>query len=88
MLDNDLINPLPLSELDGFSARGECVGLDPAFFFPEDGQRVSPIARRACEACGVREECLTWALAHEEFGFWAGLTSDERDRLRRHRKAT
>lgn len=85
MFNNDLVNALPVGELDGFAARGQCVGLDPAFFFPEDGQRVSPIARHACETCCVREECLVWALAHEEFGFWAGTTADERQTLRKQR---
>lgn len=44
-------------------------------------------AKRICEECLVRPECLEWALAtNEKFGVWGGLTARERGRVRRRFK--
>jgi WhiB family redox-sensing transcriptional regulator len=35
-------------------------------------------------SCDVRQECLEYALAHDErFGIWGGLSERERRRLKR-----
>lgn len=83
MQDLDFVH-LPMHEME-FVSRGECVGMDPKMFFPDDGGRVHAEARRACERCAERELCLVWALKHEEFGFWGGTTPEERRKLRRRR---
>ena len=36
-----------------------------------------------CARCTVLPACRTWALAHEVYGIWRGLTEHERARLRR-----
>lgn len=44
-------------------------------------------AKRVCLACGVRKECLEYALATKEpYGIWGGLTEIER-RSRIHSRA-
>lgn len=44
-------------------------------------------AKRVCLACGVRKECLEYALATKEpYGIWGGLTEIER-RSRTHSRA-
>lgn len=64
--------------------RGACVGADSTLFFPDEQQPYAKVvlAKRICAQCQVREECLEWALAGEEFGVWGGLSAGERERLK------
>ena len=56
---------------------------DPEAFFPEKGGSTRE-AKRICQGCEVRDECLEYALAHDErFGIWGGLSERERRRLKR-----
>lgn len=60
-----------------------CAQTDPEAFFPEKGGSTRE-AKRICRACGVRDECLEFALEHDErFGIWGGLSERERRRLKR-----
>ena len=60
-----------------------CAQTDPEAFFPEKGGSTRE-AKAVCQSCSVREECLEYALAHDErFGIWGGLSERERRRLRR-----
>jgi len=44
--------------------------------------KVQAAAKRLCASCGVRSECLEYALSNfEEHGIWGGLNSAERARL-------
>jgi WhiB family transcriptional regulator, redox-sensing transcriptional regulator len=45
-------------------------------------------ARQVCAGCPLLEACSAWAVEHEEFGFWAGMTAPERERIRRERGLT
>ena len=37
-----------------------------------------------CAGCGVRRECLEFALAHDQtYGIWGGTTVEDRRRRRR-----
>lgn len=75
LLDND--GPLAWQD------RALCAQTDPEAFFPEKGGSTRE-AKRVCEACEVRQECLEYALAHDErFGIWGGLSERERRKLRR-----
>lgn len=66
-----------------------CQGIpDPDIFFPigNTGPALDQIeeAKKICRPCGVRRECLTWALATgQDTGVWGGLSEDERKALRR-----
>jgi len=63
--------------------RALCAQTDPEAFFPEKGGSTRE-AKRVCLACDVRQECLEYALAHDErFGIWGGLSERERRRLKR-----
>ena len=71
------------SNLPAWVQRGACVGApDPNLWYPERGQSSEP-AKRICARCPVREKCPAWALEHETFGVWGGLTPNERKRLRK-----
>lgn len=45
-------------------------------------------ARRVCNTCSVKEECLEYSLHWEPFGIWGGLTEGARERLRKERNIT
>jgi WhiB family redox-sensing transcriptional regulator len=63
--------------------RALCAQTDPEAFFPEKGGSTRE-AKKICQSCEVRTECLEYALAHDErFGIWGGLSERERRRLKR-----
>lgn len=63
--------------------RALCAQTDPEAFFPEKGGSTRE-AKRVCLSCDVRQDCLEYALAHDErFGIWGGLSERERRRLKK-----
>jgi WhiB family redox-sensing transcriptional regulator len=64
---------------------------DQDLFFPisATGSAARQIARAKtiCAGCGVRRECLEFALTHEQtHGIWGGTTAEDRQRDRRRRR--
>jgi WhiB family transcriptional regulator, redox-sensing transcriptional regulator len=67
----------------GWQDRALCAQTDPEAFFPEKGGSTRE-AKRVCQSCQVRAECLEYALENDErFGIWGGLSERERRKLRR-----
>lgn len=69
-------------------AAGACLSADPDLFFPiaTGGAAVSQVtqAQRICAGCGVRQQCLEFAMqTGETYGIWGGTTPEERVRVRR-----
>jgi WhiB family transcriptional regulator, redox-sensing transcriptional regulator len=69
-----------------------CAGMDTRIFFPigETGPaaRQVTLAKAACAACPVRDECLEFAIATiQNDGVWGGTTEDERRLIKRSRRA-
>ncbi len=63
--------------------RALCSQTDPEVFFPEKGGSTKD-AKQVCAHCEVREQCLQWAIAHDErFGIWGGLSERERRRYKK-----
>jgi WhiB family redox-sensing transcriptional regulator len=63
--------------------RALCAQTDPEAFFPEKGGSTRE-AKRICQGCEVRTECLEYALGHDErFGIWGGLSERERRKLKK-----
>jgi WhiB family redox-sensing transcriptional regulator len=59
-----------------------CAGVDSDAFFSDD-PREQRIAKRICEGCPVREQCLQYANDRREYyGVWGGQTSSRRRRQR------
>jgi WhiB family redox-sensing transcriptional regulator len=57
-------------------------------FFPARGESSTP-AKTVCTACLVRDECLAYALEHEELqGVWGALSARERKARMRLRPAS
>ncbi|HTH72079.1 MAG TPA: WhiB family transcriptional regulator [Candidatus Pristimantibacillus sp.] len=62
---------------------GLCQTTDPEAFYPEKGGSTRE-AKRICGRCEVKNECLEYALTHDEKrGIWGGLSERERNRLKR-----
>ena len=36
-----------------------------------------------CQSCPVKQQCLDYALIHEPYGIWGGLSEQDRERKRR-----
>ncbi len=67
---------------------------DRDLFFPPEEERGRYVAfreaaaKQICRSCPVRGECLGYALAADErYGVWGGLSPEERERVRRARRA-
>ena len=60
-----------------------CAQIDLDLFHPEDsGATIT--AKRICQTCPVRADCLRQALVEDEpHGIWGGLSRNQRSRLRR-----
>jgi len=59
-----------------------CADMPLEIFFPETGNYNE--ARRICERCPVRTDCLDMALsfADDEYGMFGGLTPKQRGQIR------
>lgn len=66
--------------------QANCRGILTNIFFPEENEvLVGAAAKKVCRRCPVKEECLQWALDHDEVGIWGGTTDAQRDSIRRKR---
>ncbi len=62
--------------------RAHCSQTDPEAFFPEKGGSTR-MAKRICKRCEVKDECLEYALVHDErFGIWGGMSERERRKMK------
>lgn len=78
-------------ERDGWRQHAACRGLNPNLFFPASGDsRTAQTAKEICAGCPVRRPCLEVGLTqeHDTCGVFGGRSVNERDLIRRHRKAT
>lgn len=67
-----------------WSARGLCRTADPDELFVDGAAQNR--AKALCAGCGVRTECLAYALDQRiEYGVWGGMTERERRALLRRR---
>jgi len=72
----------------GWTGLAECATSDPDAWFPGSyDTATAAMARRICQGCPVRPECLAYALdTAEEHGIWGGLDPAERAQLRAARQ--
>jgi WhiB family redox-sensing transcriptional regulator len=65
-----------------------CKDMPTDMFFPS-GEEIAVKTQRAikvCNSCPIAVQCLTWAIANEDYGVWGGTTATERKELRRSPK--
>jgi len=80
--DDDFDPQLPVT-YEKWHEQALCAETDPEAFFPEKGGSTRD-AKKICQGCAVRVDCLEYALANDErFGIWGGLSERERRRLKR-----
>jgi len=63
-----------------------CLGIDPELFYLEQNMQAASMHRQLkpiCDSCPLLEQCREHALKHELYGYWAGMTANERQELRR-----
>ena len=64
-----------------------CDGIPVDEFFPEKGEHEFIIrinyAKRICNNCLAKQECLEYALSNKVSGIWGGTTENERRQLRK-----
>ncbi len=74
-------------EMDNdWMADGLCRHQPPSTFFPSDGVGVE-VAKRICEECPVREDCLEYALTHRiDHGVWGASSERQRRRILKSRR--
>ena len=69
-------------------AQGNCADKLPSLFFPSDGVGVDT-ARRVCDGCPVKDQCLEYALDNRiDHGVWGGTSERERRRILKARGVT
>jgi len=75
---------LEVPELGAWTRRAACTSADPEVFYPARSDTGNALAAKAiCATCPVVDECLQWALDHDEiYGVWGGLSEHERRELR------
>lgn len=65
-----------------------CRGLDTNIFFPDRGDDYRP-AKRICNECPVREQCLEYSFEIPQvIGIWGGITGKERRKEKARRNTT
>ncbi len=75
-----------LEEDTDWRAKAQCLGADPAMFYPDEHEGSINAAKRICWDCDVSAECLEYALTYnEKFGVWGGHSERERRRVKRQR---
>ncbi|HWW52971.1 MAG TPA: WhiB family transcriptional regulator [Acidimicrobiales bacterium] len=84
--------PLDWGVEETWRVRAACSTVDPDLFFPVGvtGPAVGQIAaaKAVCAGCGVRDECLDFAITtNQEYGVWGGTSEEERRVLRRQWRA-
>lgn len=66
---------------EDWQERALCAQVDPDAWFPEKGGSTRE-AKRICQGCDVRAECLEYALANTiRYGIWGGMSERERRKL-------
>jgi WhiB family redox-sensing transcriptional regulator len=51
-------------------------------YYTSTAPKQHAMLRRVCANCPVKVECAEFAIKHERFGFWGGLTAMERHSIR------
>ena len=72
----------------GWQDDAMCRTADTSLFYVEADKEPEIIAslKLVCKSCPVLKQCRSYAIKHEDFGFWAGMTQSERRRIKRKQR--
>ena len=73
-----IFKQIPLPKL---GSNVQCLGEDTETFFSEDPALVAK-AKALCLGCPVLQQCAEWAIRHEDYGVFGGLSAKERAFMR------
>lgn len=63
-----------------------CRTSDPEAFYPKYGESTAD-AKMVCAPCPVKNQCLEYAVIHDErFGVWGGVSAHQREKDRKTRR--
>ncbi len=75
------------------NGEASCASVDPELFFPQEeeiypGKFISKYtdiaaAKRICDGCPLKFDCLEYGLKNAEIGIWGGQTENQRDAIRK-----
>ena len=85
MTEDQETRPLLLLRDLSWRDHAACIGKQ-EFFFSDYKAKLVREAKRICSSCQVREQCLDYAMRHQEYGVWGGMTANERRVARRRLK--
>jgi WhiB family redox-sensing transcriptional regulator len=77
---NDFVN------LPQVSGKEACLETEPDLFFSDFGLDIA-LAKDICAECPMIAACREYAIKHENFGVWGGLSAKERKELRGNKEA-
>jgi hypothetical protein len=77
---NDFVN---LPQVTGNEA---CLETEPDLFFSDFGLDIA-LAKDICAECPMIAACREYAIKHENYGVWGGLSAKERKELRGNKEA-
>jgi len=74
--------------------QSNCVGTDWRFFYADndagfeggESKGINNLLKRICATCPILNDCATYAIPNEKYGYWAGMSSDVRREIRNGRK--
>jgi len=48
-----------------------------------EARQIEYLLTKVCSECPLLVRCATYAIQHEEYGFWGGMSSKQRDEYRK-----
>ena len=62
-----------------------CRGTDTEAFYPINGLPMQTVVR-ICQGCPIRNDCASYAIEHEAYGYWANMAEITRHEIRMGRR--
>ena len=64
-----------------------CSSIGTELFYPDKNEsHLAIIAKKVCDSCEIKTECLEYAVLYETYGIWGGMTARERAAYRKTNK--